>query len=107
MSKPKTIDLGTVKKKAGKNPYFQFDKTIKKIQVTREFEIDGKKIQQVSTLSVNENGYLNNAFINKTEEYFNFKKANNFMKPDQADSACKKLLDAGVSSIFQVKVEDK
>ena len=100
----KSIDLGKVLK-GKKGPYFSFDPSIKSIKIIREFTQNGQTIKQDVEIPLNDKGYLESAFINKTEEYFKNKVDRGWMKADQADSACKKLLESGVSSIFQVKVK--
>lgn len=104
MSKTKTIEFGTVRK--GKNgPYFTFDNSIKSIKITREFNSNGDTVTQVLEVPVNDKGYLESAFINKTEDYFENKVSRGWMNPDKAENAKNALLEKGVSSIFQVKVK--
>lgn len=103
MKKPKSIDLGKVYK--GKNgPFFSFDPSITKIQVTREYEQNGEKVIQVLDLESNEEGYFN-AFINKTDDYFKNKVNRGWLDADKAEAACTKLKEKGVSSLFQVKIQ--
>jgi hypothetical protein len=104
MSKAKSVDLGTVRK--GKNgPYFTFDTSIKKVQITREFQGKDGTVTQVLEVPLNEKGYLESAFISKIDDYFSNKVDRNFMTAEKAESAKKKLAEKGVSSIFQVKVK--
>ena len=100
----KSIDLGKVIK-GKKGPYFSFDPSIKSIKITREYTQGGNLVKQEVEVPLNDKGYLESAFISKTEEYFKNKADRGWMKPDQAESSCKKLLEGGVSSIFQVKVK--
>lgn len=104
MSKPKSIDFGTVRK-GKKGPFFTFDPSIKSVKITREYQSKGETITQVLEIPLNEKGYLESAFINKTEDYFENKVNKGWMDADKAEQAKHKMLEGGVSSIFQVKVK--
>ena len=103
MSKPKSIDFGTVRK-GSKGPFFTFDPSIKSIKITREYVSKGETVTQVLEVPINDKGYLEAAFIDKTEDYFNNKVNRGWMDADKAEKAKNALLEKGVSSIFQVKV---
>lgn len=104
MSKQKTVDLGKVVK-FPKATVFQFDSSIKKVTLEREMTIDGEKITEKVSIPVNEKGYLESAFINKTEDYFNFRAEKGWMEADKAENAKNKCLESGISSFFSIKVE--
>ena len=70
----------------------------------REYESKGETVTQVLEVPVNDKGYLEAAFIDKTEDYFNNKVNRGWMEADKAEKAKNSLLEKGVSSIFQVKV---
>ena len=104
MSKQKTVDLGKVVKYS-KATVFQFDSSIKSVTLERELTIDGEKITEKVKVPVNDKGYLESAFINKTEDYFNFKASQGWMDADKAEGAKNKCLENGISSFFSIKVE--
>lgn len=103
--KEKTIDLGRVIK--GKyGPYFSFDSKIKNVTFEREIEKDdGEKIIETVSVSVNDSGYLNSAYIQKTEDFFNFKVEKGWMEEEKANKALNTCQEKGISSFFTVKVE--
>lgn len=103
MSKSKTIELGRVLKPNGK-AFFSFDTSIKEIELTREYQIDGETITE--KVKVAPNGeYLSGGFINKFEDNVNFKLGKGWINEKKAEADLEYGKKMGISSIFQVKVE--
>ena len=104
--KQKTIDLGQVMKPSG-SPFFSFDKTIKKIEITREYEKDGETVTEVLQVAPNPKNkdYLAGAFINKYAENVNFKREQGWINDKQAEQQLAYGEKQKISSVFQVKVE--
>jgi hypothetical protein len=101
--KQKTIELGKVMKPTGK-AFFSFDNSIKEIELTREYEVDGETITE--KVKVAPNGeYLSGAFISKFEDNVNFKLDKGWISEKKANSDLEYGKQKSISSIFQVKVE--
>ena len=104
--KQKTVTLGSIKK--GKYvPFLSFDSSIKEVQVTREYEINGDKVTEVLKVPLNDNGYLNSCNIKKIEDDFEFRVSQGWIKEAQAESAIEKLKAGSTptSSFVSVKME--
>jgi hypothetical protein len=106
--KQKTLQLGSIKK-GQYGPFLSFDSSIKEIQVTREYEINGDKITEVVKVPFNDNGYLNSCNIKKIEEDFAYRVEQGWMEESKADNAIQKLKAGSTptSSFVTVKVESK
>ena len=103
--KEKTVQLGSIKK--GKyGPFLSFSSDIKKVQLTREYEVKGEKITEVVEVPVNENGYLEAGNIRKIEDDFKFRVEQGWISDDQAEKAMEKLTSGNspTSSFVTVKV---
>lgn len=103
--KEKTIELGRVMKPNGK-PFFSFDSSIKKIEITREYEVGGEKITEVTQVAPN-GEYLSGGFINKYDDNIKFKAEKEWITQDAAEKALAYGADKGISSVFSVKVQSK
>jgi hypothetical protein len=102
--KGKTIDLGLVKSgEYGK--FITFDSTVKEVQITREYEVDGETIVQVVKVGKNEKGYLNPVNIETPESRAEFRLAKGWIQEDQAEKLVNNAEKYGISSYLSVKVE--
>ena len=101
--KQKTVTLGNVMKPNG-NAFFSFDSSIKSIELTREYEVDGEKITEKVRVSPN-GDFLSGAFINKYDDNIRFKAEQGWITEEAAEKQLAYGKDKGISSVFSVKVE--
>ena len=104
--KEKTIELGKVMKPNG-TPFFSFDNSIKSIDITREYVKDGETFTEVLTVLPKDEKYLSGAFINKYADNVKFKLDKGWIDEAKATSDLAFGEKQSISSIFQVKVQEK
>lgn len=104
--KQKTVTLGTIRK--GKyGPFLSFDSSVKKVQITREYSINGDTVTEVLNVPVNDNGYLEAGNIEKIEDNFAFRVKQGWVKESDAEKTIEKLKsgNAPASSFLNIKME--
>jgi len=100
--KEKSLTLGNVMKPNG-NAFFSFDPSIKKIEITREYEVSGEKITEVVQVAPN-GEYLSGAFINKYEDNIRFKAEKEWITQEAAEKQLQYGKSKNITSVFSVKV---